>query len=235
MVSAQGSSRAVHIVVLAKVPVAGHAKTRLAPALGVEGAARLALKLLDHALTQVVEACHGEPGVTPSVEASSASDAWRVGRLSAELCVAPAPGHALWDGGACLPSLRVTDQGDGDLGQRMARACQRVLASGASVLLMGTDCPTLTAPLLRESALRLQDHDAVVIPAFDGGYVLLGLRRYLPAVFEHMPWSTADVARLTVQRLEGNGFSVWRGPMLHDVDEPADLGHLPPDWAVSPS
>lgn len=212
------STPPVHTVVFAKAPLPGRAKTRLAPALGSEGAARLARLLLHDALARVQSACLPLDGA---------------GAGTAELCSAPGPGHADWAG--VLPHgphpgqrhWSWTDQGGGDLGQRMARASQRVTASGRAVLLVGTDCPGLGATQLRQAADQLQHHDAVMLPAADGGYVLLGLRRHVPQLFEHMPWSTAQVASLTRDRLRALGLSLWQGPMLQDIDELADMAHLP--------
>ncbi len=213
-----GPALPVHTVVLAKAPLPGRAKTRLAPALGADGAARLASLLLHDALARVQAACAAPGGAGPQ---------------SAELCSAPGPGHADW--AAELPHgphpgqphWSWTDQGDGDLGQRMGRASQRVTASGRAVLLVGTDCPTLSPTLLNEAARQLQRHDAVLLPATDGGYVLLGLRQHVPQLFEHMPWSTADVADLTRARVHALGLSLWQGVPLQDVDELADMAHLP--------
>jgi len=202
----------VRIVVLAKAPVPGGAKTRLIPALGAEGAARLAHRLLDHAL-----------------EAAGASGAGPV-----ELCMTPPPGDGAWAGVDLPAGVALTDQGEGDLGARMARAVHRVTREpqGPPVLLMGTDCPALTAPVIREAARQLAHHDAVLVPVADGGYGLLGLRADCPEVFAAMPWSTAAVAGETLRRLAAQGLRVWRGPLLHDIDEPADLLQLPPGWKI---
>ena len=104
------------IVIFAKAPVAGLAKTRLIPALGAQGAALLATALLDHAVAQALAS-----GVGP-----------------VELCVTPAPADPLWSGLAPQATLTWSDQGDGDLGERMARAAQRVLDAGEPVLLMSS-------------------------------------------------------------------------------------------------
>ncbi|MDP3699687.1 MAG: TIGR04282 family arsenosugar biosynthesis glycosyltransferase [Hylemonella sp.] len=195
------------LVVFAKAPQAGQAKTRLAPALGAEGAATLARALLHHALTQALAA-----GVGP-----------------VELCMSPAPDSAAWQGLRLPAGISRADQGEGDLGERMARAVQRVTTGlQQPVLLFGTDCPALDATQLRAAAAALHTHDAVLLPVADGGYVLIGLKAPCPALFEHMPWSTATVAAQTLQRLAALGLSTWVGPTLHDIDEPADLRHLPP-------
>jgi glycosyltransferase A (GT-A) superfamily protein (DUF2064 family) len=109
----------------------------------------------------------------------------------------------------------------------MADAARRACASGEHVLLIGTDCPQLDAVLLRRAAERLHDSDAVLYPTYDGGYVLLGLRRFDPRPFEQIPWSTAEVAGRTVERIRELGWSLAVGDTLHDVDEPEDLRWLP--------
>ncbi|MBW8467152.1 MAG: TIGR04282 family arsenosugar biosynthesis glycosyltransferase [Thiobacillus sp.] len=193
------------IVIFAKAPVAGLAKTRLIPALGAQGAALLATALLDHAVAQALAS-----GVGP-----------------VELCVTPAPADPLWSGLALQATLTWSDQGDGDLGERMARAAQRVLDAGEPVLLMGTDCPALTAARIREAAASLTAADATLVPAFDGGYVLLGLNHFDASLFAGIAWSTATVAQETRRRVEQIGWSLRTLPTLHDIDEPADLRWLP--------
>lgn len=188
------------IVIFAKAPVAGRVKTRLIPALGEAGAARLAQAMLRDTVGHAIAAGLGVP----------------------ELCVSPGPGSPDWDGS--LPTgVDATDQGEGDLGARMARAAARVIGGGASVLLIGTDCPDLDANRLRDAAARLATHDAVIHPAVDGGYVLLGLARFDRSLFEGIAWSTDVVAAETIARVEALGWSLHVGDTMRDIDEPADL------------
>lgn len=84
--------------------------------------------------------------------------------------------------------------------------------------------------ILRTAANRLDHHDALLVPVSDGGYALLGLRRYLPAVFSDMPWSTSGVASMTRQRIRDAGWKLKQLASLHDIDEPQDLQHLPTAW-----
>jgi rSAM/selenodomain-associated transferase 1 len=198
------------LVVFAKAPLAGMAKTRLIPALGAEGAARLAQRFLDHALAQALQA--------------------QVGAV--ELCMSPGPDDAAWQGVELPESVQCTDQGEGDLGERMARVVHRVTSEpqGQPILLMGTDCPALTAEVIAEATRQLACHDAVLVPVADGGYVLLGLRVECSEVFAAMPWSTPAVAAETLRRLALRGLRLWLGPTLHDIDEPADLFYLPRAW-----
>ncbi len=193
------------IVIFAKAPVPGKVKTRLIPALGEEGAARLARRMLRDTLGEVV----------------------KVDEAEVELCADPEPSHADWEGLLPPAPVRLTRQGKGDLGERLARAAERVTNEGRRVIFIGTDCPGLDEPRLRQACRELESHDAVIHPTFDGGYALLGLTRFDASIFSGIEWSTASVARETTARIAALGWSLHLGDTLQDVDEPADLSALP--------
>ncbi len=199
----------IRIVIFAKAPLPGRAKTRLIPALGEAGAAQLALRMLELALEQAQKAAVGP----------------------VELCMSPAPDAQEWAGIPIPAGIEASDQSEGDLGERMARAARRVIERGEAVLLTGADCPDLTAAHLSEAARQLATHDAVLYPAADGGYPLLGLRAFDPSLFCDIPWSTDGVARLTLERMGDLHWRVWTGETLRDIDEPDDLAHLP--WTAT--
>ncbi|MBV1790668.1 TIGR04282 family arsenosugar biosynthesis glycosyltransferase [Marinobacterium sp. D7] len=190
------------IVILAKAPLPGLAKTRLIPVLGERGAAQLAERMLHHTLR---EACAADLGPV-------------------ELCVTPDTDHPCWTSRPA--SVALSEQGGGDLGERMARIAARITAAGGPVLLIGTDCPALTADRLRRAAAALEQGDAVMTPAADGGYVLLGLNRFDLSLFRDIPWSTEQVAQLTRERTEALGWRLHELATLHDIDEAGDLVHL---------
>jgi rSAM/selenodomain-associated transferase 1 len=196
---------ATRILIFAKAPVPGRVKTRLIPALGAAGAARLALRMLEHTLGQVLDA-----GIGP-----------------VELCASPAVSDPDWTCCRLPHGVQTSDQGEGDLGERMARASQRALALDERVLLIGTDCPGLSARHLREAAAALENHEAAIYRALDGGYPLLGLRAFHPSLFSAIPWSTSSVAELTLARMQALAWRIWVGDELADIDEPADLVYLP--------
>lgn len=196
------------IVVMAKAPVAGLAKTRLAPALGAEGAAALARRMLVHATEQAVAASVGP----------------------VEICAAPDTYHEAFAVLQQRFSLALHAQGDGDLGTRMHRVFVR---HGGPLLLMGSDIPALDADLLRRAAAQLVSHDAVFVPAHDGGYALVGLRGPCFALFEGMAWSVPTVMAATRERLHAAGLRHAELNAVHDIDEPADLVHLPPSLSVT--
>lgn len=194
-------------VILAKAPRPGLAKTRLIPALGASGAAQLAHRMLQHTLQQALAA-----GLGP-----------------VELCRTP-PETAAWARIVLPPALCLSDQGEGDLGARMDRVAARTIGAGESLLLVGTDCPALNATRLREIGDSLRHADAVMVPATDGGYVALALKRYDTELFTNIAWSTASVGETQAARITGLDWSLTLLPALHDIDEPADLQHLPSGW-----
>ncbi|MFO0295385.1 MAG: TIGR04282 family arsenosugar biosynthesis glycosyltransferase [Rhodospirillales bacterium] len=197
------------VVVFAKAPVPGLAKTRLVPALGEAGAAALAERMLRHALAQAVAADIG-----PVV-----------------LCATPDAPHPMLRDMAAACGAALLAQGTGDLGARMARALRRQLRRWPRALLVGTDAPALGARQLREAARALADHDAVFVPTHDGGYVLVGQRRPGdPRCFRGMTWSHPQVMADTRRRLADAGLSWLELAPVVDIDEPADLASLPPEW-----
>jgi len=197
------------LIVFAKAPVAGLAKTRLVPALGAPGAASLAAWLLDRTVATGAGA----------------------GFARLELCVTPDALHPAFDALRARHALALTVQGDGDLGVRMERALARALIDHDRALLIGTDAPGLDTARLRQADRALDDHDAVFVPALDGGYVLVGLRRPAPALFTDIAWSTPTVMARTRERARAAGLRCAELAPLPDVDEPADLVHLPAGWS----
>ena len=211
--SNRSAINACAVIVFAKAPLAGYAKTRLIPALGVGGAARLAERMLGHAVRQAVAA-----GIGP-----------------VEVCCAPDATHPAFGSLTATLTLALTEQGSGDLGARMQRAFARRLERGAmpaadAALLIGTDAPALDAAMLRRARDALAAHDAVFVPALDGGYALVGLRRPAPGLFDGIAWSTGAVMADTRQRLATLGLRCTELDAVADIDEPADLVHVPPAW-----
>jgi len=182
------------IVIFAKAPVPGQVKTRLIPALGEEGAAALAHRML-------LDTCR---------EALAAA----VGPV--ELCLSGSFSDV-------PQGVEVTDQGEGDLGERLARAAQRLIGQGEAAIFIGTDCPQLDADRLKRACSELERHDAVIHPTFDGGYALLGLNRHDASVFSGIEWSTPSVGADTIARIAALDWSLHVGDTLLDVDEPEDL------------
>ena len=118
-------------------------------------------------------------------------------------------------------------QGAGDLGERMHRAFSRVLKAHKSAILIGSDCPALKASDLRAAARALRaGASAVLAPAEDGGYALIGLRRNSLRLFSGIDWGGAEVFAQTRRRLRRLGWR-WKAlRMLWDVDRPEDVVRL---------
>ncbi|TIX52081.1 glycosyltransferase [Alteraurantiacibacter aquimixticola] len=116
--------------------------------------------------------------------------------------------------------VTLVDQGEGDLGARLTRV-------GGPAILLGADVPDLAPRHLRDAASALERRDAVIGPASDGGYYLLGFNRRLPFLFTDMPWGTDAVLAETLQRLSQAGVEPAMIDELEDCDRPADLARWP--------
>lgn len=202
--------------IFARAPVAGETKTRLIPHLGAEAAARLQLHLTRHAVDIARSANIGP----------------------VELWCTPDTGHRAFaefaDSGIVL-----REQGSGNIGERMHRALCDALATSTSAILIGSDCPALTAADLRTAAGELgRDADAVFVVAEDGGYVLVGVNACSRQLFEDVAWGTHMVMEHTRARLRKLGWT-WREiATLWDIDRPEDytrLLHEFPRFAVADS
>jgi len=123
-------------------------------------------------------------------------------------------------------------QGEGDLGVRMHRALARALHTHRHALLIGSDVPALDAAMLQRADAALAQADAVFVPARDGGYALVGLRRAEASLFEGVDWSTSRVMAQTRERAAAAGLHIAELPPVADIDTPADLAHLPAGWKV---
>ena len=184
------------IALFTRWPEPGRTKTRLIPAIGAERAAALHRRLTELTLA--------------AVQASG---------LPFEVRVTGAPPEAFED---WLGPVATVDQGEGDLGERLARA-----GPPYPTLFIGADAPDLSADLLRQAADALADHPAAIGRAEDGGYWLLGLARPVAGVFEGVDWSTAHVFAQTRDRLRAAGIEPALLPELADCDRPEDLARWP--------
>ena len=202
--SADVGLRNVQIAVLAKAPIAGLAKTRLIPALGPHGAARLQRRLTRMAVQTALDAHLGP--VT--------------------LWCAPHAQHRFFRALRRTTTVNCLVQSSGDLGERMHTAFRLHCAQGP-LLLVGTDCPVLRPSHLRKAARALVDgDDAVFYPAEDGGYVLVGLRQPQAGLFSAMSWSTAAVMSDSRARARASGLRLREFETLWDVDVPDDLKRM---------
>jgi len=193
------------LVVFARYPQPGRCKTRLIPALGAERAAELHGEMVRRSLWQCDE----------------------LRRLSADpvRVVIEYDGATRDDMASFVGADReLSAQCEGDLGERLAHAARVAFDAGTLRLVMiGTDCPALTAELLQKALEALKRCDLVLGPASDGGYYLIGLRRFHAELFESMPWSTDRLLAQTLNAAERCGLMAELLPVLDDVDLPEDL------------
>lgn len=193
------------LIVFARAPVPGKAKTRLARAIGAEAAARLHARLVERAVATALAAQAG----------------------AVELHCAPDARHPFFARIASRHGVALRPQGRGDVGARMQRALARALRTKDAAVLIGCDCPVLRASDLRRAVRELRGGaDAVFAPAADGGYALIGLRRSAPRLFSDIEWGSARVMAATRARLRELG---WRWRELRevwDVDRPEDYARL---------
>ena len=193
------NARPVAIAILAKAPIPGLTKTRLIPSIGAHAAAALQERLTARAVETAVEA-----GVGPVT-----------------LWCAPDPSHLSFRELLTCHQITLKRQSDGDLGMRMVAA----MAEGPT-LVVGADCPALTPAYLHDAADALHDADVVLIPAEDGGYVLIGARATQPELFSGMAWGTSAVLSETRARISALGLKSAELPALWDLDTEADLARF---------
>lgn len=193
------------LIVFTRLPRAGHAKTRLIPALGAEGAAALQRAMTELTVARAESFCAAAP--------------------NRRLVIAYAGGNAdalrAW-----LGPREFIPQGEGDLGDRMERCMAREFARDARrVLVIGTDCPSLQPAHLDAAARALATQRIVFGPAEDGGYYLVGLAQPQPEIFANIPWSTDRVLAESLARARQLGLEPALLATLRDIDEPGDLPH----------
>ncbi|MBA3494090.1 MAG: TIGR04282 family arsenosugar biosynthesis glycosyltransferase [Gammaproteobacteria bacterium] len=191
--------------VFAKAPIPGQVKTRLISALGVNRATHLYMRLVHHTLITAIR-----------------SSFERV-----ELWCSPTSTHDFFSRCAATYGISLRTQKGLDLGARMAHALSNGLTSHDSAVLIGCDCPALTsADIDRSARLLSEGYDAALGPAQDGGYVLIGLTKFSPFLFNDIPWGTDSVLGLTRTRLSALRWRWHELPERWDVDRPGDLFKL---------
>ena len=197
------SAQPDRVIVLARFPEAGQAKTRLIPALGAERAAQLQTALTGRALNVTRQLCSARPC---DLEVRFAGgDVSRMCRLFGS-------GH------------RYSVQHGAGLGERLEHAVSAAFMEGAKrVLVIGTDCPEIEPSILAEAFEALSRTEVVLGPALDGGYYLIGLRVNQPCLFRGIDWGTENVLQQTLENARQSRYSVRQLKALSDVDYPEDL------------
>lgn len=189
------------LLVFARAPRAARCKTRLIPRYGARGAAAIHQQLVEKTLRTANEV-----------------------NAVTELCCEPDSQHGFF--AVCRRRYRLAlhRQHAGDLGRKMALALQRALRTANTVVIIGTDCPGLTATDIEQAFIALeQGSDSVIKPAQDGGYVLIGAHQPLGSALRHIAWSSGQELRQTLHRLQRRGLSVKLLAPSWDVDHPWDV------------
>lgn len=190
------------LMIFCKAPVPGQVKTRLMPELTPEQAAELHIELSTKTLQRATQR-HLCP---------------------VQLWCTPATGHDFFTASAATYPITLRQQQGTDLGERMHRAFCSALAGYSHAVLMGCDCPSLTEQDLEQALTALnQENEVVLAPAEDGGYVLIGLNRPRPELFDNMPWGTELVLEQTRNRIERYKFRCHELSEQWDLDTAEDL------------
>jgi len=197
------------LILFTRYPEAGQVKTRLIPALGADGAARLHRCLTEHCLAKLC----GRPPFTEPVVFFTGGDRQKM---------------RAWLSGPLL--IR---QNGNSLGQRIIHALDTCRRRGdGSLLLIGSDCPDLDRDLLQEALCHLENADLSLGPALDGGFYLLGISRRFPPgrlhrLLKGIPWGGDQVLSLILERASAAAVRTALLKPLRDIDTPEDLHDLP--------
>jgi len=188
------------LVIFTKAPLAGYCKTRLIPQLGEQGAAQLQQQLIENCLERLCK-----PMLCPT-----------------ELWCSPDTTHPDLQKLAKLYQLHLYQQQGDDLGQKMYHAMAYCAASYTFII--GSDCPEISSAYIEAGIEQLRSgQDAVIGPAEDGGYVLLGVQQVNKALFEGIRWGTAQVFAQTTQKMTAAGMRWSALATQWDLDDGRDL------------
>ena len=198
------------LIVFTRFPEPGKTKTRLIPALGPEGAARLQRQMTEHILATAAKVS-SRAGLTTEVRYEGGNTGLMQEWLGSQFSYRP--------------------QGPGDLGRRMVRAFEEAFSdSKKAAVIVGSDIPGISADIIQQAFEGLQKTDLVLGPARDGGYYLIGMKDTIPAatracLFEGINWGTGEVLFQTLQTARESGLRFILLESLVDVDRPVDLHH----------
>ena len=186
-----------HLIIFIKNPVLGKVKTRLAAGIGDRKALEVYNQLLEITRKAALKTnCTRNVFYSDEIE----NDAWDEDKFN-----------------------KFVQEGN-SLGERMKNAFEQIFALGADeAIIIGSDCPELNTDIIHQAFEALNEKDAVIGPAKDGGYYLLGMKKPLPFVFENKEWSTDSVFKDTTNDLHTNGLSFGLVRQLSDVDTVDDL------------
>lgn len=184
------------LIIFIKNPELGKVKTRLAKTVGAEKALAIYVALMEHT-RKIAEALPVARHLFYSKEINE-NDNWAAEKFHKALQI------------------------EGDLGAKMATAFHTVFQEQEKVVIIGSDCASLTSEIVQTAFDKLTDYPFVIGPALDGGYYLLGMNRFTPTVFRDIEWSTAAVFSTTIERIKSLGKRYHLLPTLSDIDYEED-------------
>jgi len=186
------------LVIFVRNPIYGQVKTRLAKDIGDERALAIYLQLLEHTL-QITRVLSFRKFIYYADEVSD---------------------YDLWS----VPGYTKRKQHGNDLGERMLNSFKELFDQGFNrIIIIGSDCLQLQTENLQEAVTLLESNTAVIGPASDGGYYLLGLTKLYPDLFVNKPWSTDQVFAKTIDDFNNQGISYALLEELSDIDDITDL------------
>ena len=187
------------VQLLCKAPIEGTVKTRLAKRVGVQRATALHIEMMNHAISTI----SAVPDTSPQI--------W----------CAPDTGHRFFD--QFRHDMALFAQQGENLGERMSNALETALTDHGSVILIGSDCPVIDVGYIESAVSKLVGFDAVIGPAEDGGFGLIGLTRFDSALFDQVSWSTSAAFTQTFGNMVSLGWKVAVLDTIWDVDRPEDV------------
>ena len=189
------------VLVFSKAPVAGEVNTRLTPYISHQQAAELQRELVHNRLEML---------------ASS-------NLCQFQLWCAPDTDHPFFNECASQYGIDLNTQSGIDLGERMLNASRAMLNNYNKVIIIGTDAPALGGDHIGRAIKELDNHDTVLVPAEDGGYVLIGISEHREGMLSDIAWGCGRVLEQTMQNLERLGLQYRLLDSCWDVDRPEDL------------
>lgn len=189
------------LLIFTKSPVLGEVKTRLQPEYSQEQSLTLHKKLLFNTLS-----------LTETLN-----------DLDIELCCTPNRNTLFFLDCENRFPVTLSDQQGDDLGERMAFSLSVALQIYGKVIIIGTDCPAINRFYIEQAIQALDEHDAVIGPAADGGYVLLGLRKFSLELFTNISWGGDKVFAQTQNVLNDLAWSYKELGIMHDIDRAEDV------------
>jgi len=189
------------LLIFTKSPVLGEVKTRLQPDYSPEES----LKIHKSLMLKTLE-------ITKNLDG-----------IDIELCCAPDRNSMFFLGCENNFPIQLTNQQGADLGEKMAFSFSVALQTYEYVVVIGTDCPDIDEGYLQQAFDALSEVDAVIGPAADGGYVLLGLKQFSPEIFKDISWGKDSVFKQTQDALNDLGWSLHKLETKYDIDRPEDL------------